>query len=170
VLPEYQMTYGDLLDKLGNPRARGRVLVDYDNGWVEFVAFWNEPTMEEKKLVGKYIGNPYVVVFNNIDEAREFYLYGNNKVFTYKEWVKSNKYIPRIRKDEDAYQLHLMKAKDKWNNTATFRDTRDRKNAEKLGNMTMAQYHSLINQESHKRIGKIIKEEILKYIKKTNHK
>ena len=158
VLPEYQMTYGDLLENLGSPRARGRVLVDYDNGWIDFVSFWEEPTLEEKKLVYKNIGNPYVVVFNNINEAREFYLYEGNKVFTFKEWIQSGKYIPRIKKDEETFALHNMKAKDKWNNTSTFRGTRDAKNAKKLGKMTMAQYNNLINQESIKKYSKMINE------------
>lgn len=43
------MTYVDLLEKLGSPKARGRVLIDHDNGWIKFVAFWGEPTLEEKK-------------------------------------------------------------------------------------------------------------------------
>lgn len=152
------MTYGDLLEKLGSPEARGRVLVDHDNGWIEFVAFWGEPTLEEKKLVYKNIGNPYVVVFNNINEAREFYLYEGNKVFTFKEWIQSGKYIPRIKKDEEAFALHNMKAKDKWNNTVTFRDVRDAKNAKKLGDMTMAQYNSLKYQENSKMVKNVINE------------
>lgn len=148
VLPEYRMTYGDLLDKLGSPKARGRIMVDYDNGWIEFIAFWGEPTFEEKKLIKKYINNPYVVVFNNINDARDFYLFDRNKVFTYNEWIKSNKSIPRIKKDEEAYNIHLMKAKDKWDNTSSFRNIRDKNNANKLGNMTLAQYNSIIHQES----------------------
>lgn len=152
------MTYGDLLEKLGSPKARGRVLVDHNNNWIEFVAFWEEPTLEEKKLVYKNIGNPYVVVFNNINEAREFYLYEGNKVFTFKEWIKSGKYIPRIKKDEKAFALHNMKAKDKWNNTVTFRDVRDAKNAKKLGDMTMAQYNSLKYQENRNMIKNTINE------------
>lgn len=162
VLPEYKMTYGQLLDKLGNPKARGRVLVDYDNGYIDFISFWGEPSLEEKKIVYKNVGNPYVVLFNNINEAREFYLYEGNKVITMKEWIKSGKYIPRIKKDEQAFALHNMKAKDKWYNTATFRTTRDLKNAKKLGNMTMAQYNSIIRQESVKKMNKLLKEEKIK--------
>lgn len=158
VLSEYKMTYGDLLEKLGSPRARGRVLVDHNNGWLEFIAFWSEPSTEEKKLISKYVNNPYVVVFNNINEAKEFYLYEGNKVFTLKEWIQSGKYIPRIKKDEEAFALHNMKAKDKWSNTVTFRDIRNAKNAKKLGNMTMAQYNSLINQESIKKTNNMINE------------
>ena len=148
VLPEYQMTYGELLKKLGQPEARGRVMIDNYYGWVEFITFWSEPTFEQKKLIKKYINNPYVVVFRNREDAEDFYIKNGNKVFTYDEWLKSGKYIPSIKKDEEAYNLHLMKAKDKWDNTATFRDTRDLKNAKKLGNMSMAQYNSLIHQES----------------------
>lgn len=50
--------------------------------------------------------------------------------------------------DKKQKELHLLKAKDKWNATNDFRYTRDKKNAEKLGKMPMAQYHSLIYQES----------------------
>ncbi len=162
VLPEYKMTYGQFLDKLGSPKARGRVLVDYDNGYIDFISFWEEPSLEEKKIVYKNVGNPYVVLFNNINEAREFYLYEGNKVITMKEWIKSGKYIPRIKKDEQTFALHNMKAKDKWDNTATFRTTRDLKNAKKLGNMTMAQYNSIIRQESVKKMNKLLKEEEIK--------
>ena len=164
VLPEYQMTYGELIDNIGDPEARGRLMIDYNNNNLSFVAFWSEPSKQEKRIVAKNIGNPYVVVFNSEEEAKEFYLKEHNKVFTYKEWLESGKYIPRIKKDENAFQLHLMNAKDKWNNTSTFRDVRDRKNADKLGDMTMAQYHSLVYQESRNRIKKIIREEIEKLL------
>jgi hypothetical protein len=147
-LKKMKLTYGDLLDIIGTPRARGRVLVDYDNGWIDFVAFWGEPTLEEKKIVLKHVGSPYVILFNNKIDAYDFYIKEGNKVPTMKEWIESGKSIPRIKRDDEKFALHNMKAKDKWNNTSSFRDTRDKKNAEKLGNMTMAQYHNLIRQES----------------------
>lgn len=147
-LKKMKLTYGDLLDIIGTPRARGRVLVDYDNGWIDFVAFWGEPTLDEKKIVLKHIGSPYVILFNNKIDAYDFYIKEGNKVPTMKEWIESGKSIPRIKRDDEKFALHNMKAKDKWNNTSSFRDTRDKKNAEKLGNMTMAQYHNLIRQES----------------------
>lgn len=164
VLPEYQMTYGDLIDELGDPEARGRLMIDYNNNNLSFVAFWEEPSEEEKEIIGRYIGNPYVVVCWDEKDAKAFYLDCNFKVFTYKEWLESGEYYTEIKKDDNAFQLHLMNAKDKWNNTSTFRDVRDRKNADKLGDMTMAQYHSLIYQESRNRIRKIIREEIEKLL------
>jgi hypothetical protein len=55
-----------------------------------------------------------------------------------------------------------MKAKDKWNNTVTFRDVRDAKNAKKLGDMTMAQYNSLKYQENRKMVKNVINEAEIK--------
>lgn len=56
--------------------------------------------------------------------------------------------------------LHTLPPKEKWEKLQDFRNTRDEKNGKMLGNMTMAQYHSLIRQECKKYINKIIKENI----------
>jgi hypothetical protein len=163
VLPEYQMTYGELIDMLGSPKARGRLMHDY-NTHDDFIAFWDEPTLQEKKLVYKHMGNAYIVMTANEDEAKDYYINQGHEIPTLKDWILGNADMPRFKANKEGYALHLMNGKDKWGNTQDFRNVRDERNAKKLGNVTMAQYHNLIYQEGMNRIDKIIKEQINKVI------
>ena len=166
VKPEYKQTYREIFNKIGEPTARGRIMNDYTN---MFIAFWEnlKPTTEEAKIIFRKVGNPYIVIFENEKDAREYYK--THEIPTLKDYIENNMDIP-IQKNGNAFQLHLMKAKDKWNNTGSFRATRDKAiyapREKAVG--TMAAYHNMIHSESKEKIGRIIREEIIKYIKNDN--
>lgn len=88
----------------------------------------------------------------NVDITNMFYVYepprDTIQVIKVKDYIGGNDKKETEVDDAKQRALHLLKAKDKWNATNDFRYTRDKRNAEKLGNMPMAQYHSLIYQES----------------------
>lgn len=87
---------------------------------------------------------------------------GEMNIQTMQEW---NGYAHEATEEEQqAQNLHMMNAKDKYDNTSDFRQTRDRKIGEKLSNdkgqeMPFAQYHNLIYQEGKKNKGIFVTEE-----------
>ena len=87
-----------------------------------------------------------------VDITEMFYVYqpprDRIQVIKVKDFIGQSEKKETEVDDKNQKELHLLKAKDKWNATNDFRYTRDKKNAEKLGKMPMAQYHSLIYQES----------------------
>ena len=88
----------------------------------------------------------------NVDITNMFYVYepprDTIQVIKVKDYIGGNDKKETEVDDAKQRARHCLKAKDKWNATNDFRYTRDKRNAEKLGNMPMAQYHSLIYQES----------------------
>lgn len=161
VLPEYKTTYGDLISSLGDPYARGRILHDFSKG-LNFISFWDEPTKEEVKLIIKEYGNmalnAYWVNFNKENEADKYYK--EYKVYTTKDWLNNNVEIPRIKKDEELYNIHTLPSTKK-RETSQLKGVlsdKEAKQAKKLGNMTKAQYHSLIYQENREPVWLIISE------------
>lgn len=161
VLPEYQMTYGHLVKMLGSPSARGRVMIDYNNNWEKFIAFWDEPTLNElSKIYKAFGGDAYIVTMPYEIEAKEYF--ATHEVPTLKDYINGNTDIPKITTDQNRFALHLQKAGDKWKNTADFRAEKSKKIANKLGSMTPAQYHSLIYQEQKSEMDKLISESIRK--------
>lgn len=164
VLPEYKKTYAELILGLGEPTARGRILYDFDNDKA-FIAFWSQPTKEEAqriaKAYGKMASNAYMVTFTNKEDAEHYFQ--SHAPFTYSEWLNGNTNKQTIQTDNEKYINHLASAKDKWQQTQSWRDEVAKKNADKLGNMTMAQYHNMIYQEKKK--GKpIMKEQKTRYL------
>jgi hypothetical protein len=170
---EERITYGQLIDQIGDQdqNCRGRFLNHYNydtNRWEGFVCFWNEPTKEIANMVRREMGGGgcYYVMFTNQEEADEYFK--NHKIPTLNDYIQGKVEIPEEPVDRsEQLALHMQKANDKWNNTGSFRATRDKAiyapREKAVG--TMAAYHNMIHSESKEKIGRIIREEIIKYIK-----
>lgn len=68
--------------------------------------------------------------------------------YNYTEIIKNDKFkLNTAKSDEELRNIHLMKQNDKRSALKDFRDNRSRVQSDKLGNITMAQYHNMIYQE-----------------------
>lgn len=166
VLPEYRMTYGELCRNLGRPTARGRMYTDWRNCYVDFITFWPEEgfSKQDAKKILKAFGNRYLVTFPANSEKVAVSYFKTHEIPRLKDYIDGNTDIPKDGNNE-AFNIHLMKGKDKWGKMAAFRRTRDNKLARKLGKMSQAQYNSLIHQESEEKLASIIGEEIRRYVR-----
>ncbi len=133
----------------------GRVWI-YDN----VIAFWSTTTpMLMKSLIDD------LQTELNIDLMDFYYVYyddnENVQCCTIKEFIGQNNdnytYKPDDRTEVGNHLLPSDKKKETEQHK-NFLNTRNEKDGKKLGNMTMAQYHNLIHQESKKNNKKIIKE------------
>ena len=137
------------------------------------ISFWGDLSGKDR-YVNKSVMNKLLSYFNIPQDKVLIVQIGSNytgRLIPLKEW---NNIVPGAnKKQKEAYMMHLMKAQDKHDATAAFRLARDKKIGQKLTNskgeeMPLAQYRSMIYQESKKR-NNIIKNVIKEYrIKKMN--
>lgn len=157
--------------------AFGRIwleLEDVENGFYfpySILVFWceSEEHIIDTKLVDKFLTD-YGVDKNKVLVPLWEDIEGEETdcIMPYTEW--NFKLARANERQKKARELHLMNAHDKYNATADFRTTRDRRIGQKLTNdkgveMPVAQYRNMIYGENNKRFGRIIKEVINQYLK-----
>lgn len=166
-------TYGDLLERLGSPVLRGRILMDFEVDLYNppaFIAIWDEEDITQqniKKLEyawGKDIYNYFLVTESNEQSATR---YGIFNMPTLREWMngETNYNGKKDAEEKERFKcLHLMVPEEKWKNMKGWRDAHNKIMNDKLsyrdhdGNirtdiepMTLAQYHNMIYQENIKK-------------------
>lgn len=165
-------TYGEILNQLGSPELRGRVLMDYDSNLYDplsFIAFWDDDdvTIQNiKKLAkefGKDVYNYFIVTETNRQSASRYGLFNMPTLGEYLRGEVQCEPSNNSNEKEELLNIHLMKPQDKWKalDKNGFLSARNNKLYKKLayrdhdGNirtdkepMTMAQYHNLIYQEN----------------------
>lgn len=165
-----RLTYGELMQELSHKSVcQGRIFhsIGYD-----FICFWNNNYAKDAypyliKTFGYKVADFIFVPCEDVDDAKA--CYGKSGMPTYGEWLKGE--CNNFDNDkENALKekfkaIHLANQKEKNNYFQDFRQNRGELQGQKLGKMTMAQYHNLIRQESKKNKKKIIKETINNYIK-----
>lgn len=126
----------------------------------KIIAFWSTPTPSDMKyliydLQQELNYTLYDFIYVYCDDNYKI------KYCTIKEFISQNdddyKYKPDDRTEIGNHLLPSNKKKETEQHK-NFLNTRNEKNAEKLGDMTMAQYHSLIHQESKQNNKNIITE------------
>lgn len=156
-----------------NQGISGRVYKNISNNYsgIPFdyilISFWGDLDGKDR-YVNKSVMNKLLNYFN-IPKDKVLIVHIDNNytgsLTPLKDW---NNIVPAASgKQKEAYAMHLMKAKDKHDATSAFRLARDKKIGQKLTNskgeeMPLAQYHSMIYQES-KKINNIIKKVINEY-------
>lgn len=117
-----------------NRNIHGRIWINK-----EIISFWNKNISIDdvirivddlKKYFNKSFDNLYICVDGNI--------------INYEEFLNSNKNLEQNSNEIDnALNIHLANQKEKKKALSNFIKNRDNKVYNKLGNMTMAQYHNL---------------------------
>lgn len=107
----------------------------------KFLAFWGKSISSDViNTIINFIEINFNCDFNNP------HIVINNEIIDYEHYkINTN---TDLGQDKKFREIHLMNQQDKRNNLSDFRKMRGKKIKDKLGDMTMAQYHSLIYQES----------------------
>lgn len=165
-----KITYRDLMLELEDKvYGQGRI---FHGKYYKFIAFWNNEDAADAFYVlyqrfGADISNYIFIASEDYDTAKD--CYGKSGMPTYGEWIKGECNNFDNEKEnalkEKFKAIHLANQKEKNNYFQNFRQNRGELQGQKLGKMTMAQYHNLIRQENRERVKKIIKETIERMIK-----
>ena len=151
----YQPSNDEWEEYTGMLEDCGRVWI-YDN----VIAFWSTLT----PMLMKYLIDDLQTELN-IDLMDFYYVYyddnENVQCCTIREFIGQNNDDYTYKADDRAEVGNHLLPSDKKKETEqhkNFLNTRNEKDGKKLGNMTMAQYHNLIHQESKNSKKKLIKE------------
>lgn len=112
------------------------------------ISFWSSMS---PSMLDEYIDD--LQRQTNIDFSDYMYVYedyddeNSIKYCTVSEFINSGRDIEFKADERENKGIHLMKPKEKAEALKDFKSIRGEKQGQKLGNMTMAQYHNLIYQE-----------------------
>lgn len=168
-------TYGEFLGELlGTRQFEGRIYEDYENRCY-FITFWDDNNADEvfDEIVDFWGGQfPYYCIMVSESHAEEAEAkYGETGMPSYYEWVYDcsfdtpSEVEAKQAEKQQKLAIHLANQQEKNKFFSNFRQNRGELQGQKLGNMTMAQYHNLIRQENRERVKKIIKETIERMVK-----
>lgn len=126
--------------------------------WIndEIIVFWYiTPSTEKMDIIlnelsqelNITLSNPKIIIGDNVISYNEYNSFEdiNNDMY------KNN----NSKSDNELRNIHLMNQKDKSNALKDFKNSRGELQGNKLGKMTMAQYHNLLNQESINNVKKV---------------
>ena len=122
-----------------------------------YITFWNE---DEDVVIDTKLTDELLDYFSINHEDAIVVSFDDNRLHPYDSWC--NTINAANDEQKEAHMLHMMNAQDKHDATSEFRVNRDANIGNKLGNMTVAQYKSMLYGES--RIRKVIKDVINEYI------
>lgn len=131
-----------------------------------FIGSWHQTSQEIYKYIVDMIKDEYGVTFTDY-----YILNGTKPMIKLFNTQQDQEQQPTMQDLKKQFFIHLANQQDKRNALADFRQTRDNKNAKKLGNMTQAQYNALRYVDENKKSNKrrfIFTESQIKHIIKEN--
>ena len=152
-------TYNELIRELyqGGVKLRGRILMDFESNYMNpnsFIAFWNndEITPENIKILAKTWGsdvyNYILVTETNEQSATRYGIYNMPTLREYLDDKVQIKASSDVSERERLYNIHLGKPEDKRAYFNSFLKNRENIHKNKLGKVTMAQYHNMLYGEN----------------------